>query len=170
MKTESIDLSMYAAMQVGKPVKTYKKTILGQVYCTILDPFSNEPKGILLTGDPKRNEESTMIDVWNEIQDLFFRRTNKRSLETGMIIESARKEDSAILKPEPYATASDAELDEVLQQKYYTILSALNKCTNTTVLTRFLERARAIEKSEKIINTIISRISEIESGASEEEE
>jgi hypothetical protein len=168
MKTETLDLEMYAAMQTGKPVRTYKKTILGQVYCTILDPFNNEPKGILLYGDPKKGEESTMVDVWNDVQDLFFKRTNKRSLETGMIIEVARKEDSSILNPEPYATASDEEIDSILKQKYYTILSALNKCTNTTVLTRFLERARLLEKSEKIINTIISRISEIESASTED--
>jgi hypothetical protein len=121
-----------------------------------------------LYGDPKKGEESTMVDVWNDVQDLFFKRTNKRSLETGMIIEVARKEDSSILNPEPYATASDEEIDSILKQKYYTILSALNKCTNTTVLTRFLERARLLEKSEKIINTIISRISEIESASTED--
>ena len=168
MKADTMNLEMFSAMQIGKPVRTYKKTILGQVYCTILDPFSNEPKGILLRGDPRKDEEGTMVDVWSEVQDLFFRRTNKKSLETGAIIEFARKTDSATLNPEPFATASDSEIDAILLQKYYSILSALNKCTNTTVLNRFLERARVLEKSEKIINTIISRISEIESGSVEE--
>lgn len=164
---KDMNMEVFAAMQTGQPVRTYKKTIVGQVYCSTLDPFTNEPKGLLLSGDPTKDEESSMVDVWTDVQDVFFRKMNKRSLETGMIIEYKRKVDILELQPEPYATASDEEIDEILNSKYYSLLSAINKITNETVLYRFLERARLLEKSEKIITAIDAKISELQSPSEE---
>lgn len=169
MSKIAMDAQTFGLMQTGKPLKTYKKTILGQVYCSVLNSFSNEPEGILLSGDPTKNDPLSMFDIWNDMQDAYFRRANKKNLEMGVIIAFERPDSVQELEPEPFATATDEEIDEILTSKYYTILSALNKCTNTIILNRFLQRARVLEKSEKIIKSITSRISELQSDGSIEE-
>ena len=166
---KELNVETFAAMQTNKPIRTYKKTILGKAYCTVLDPFNNSPVGMLLSGDPTKDEESSMVDMWTDVQDTFFRRMNKKALETGTIIEYQRKGDAFELHPEPYATSSDDEIDAVINGKYYSFLSALGKITSQTVASRFLGRARAIDKSEKIINAIEARLSELESGLPQEE-
>jgi hypothetical protein len=161
---EKMDSEIYSQMQTGKPLKTYKKTILGKVSCTVLNPFNNEVEGIILHGDPRKNDVNSMIDVWNEMQDVFFRRKNKVHLEKGVLIPFVKPENIEELKPEPFADASDEQLVEILNSRYLSLLSSLNKCTTEAVLFRLIDKARELEKSEKIINTLNARLAEIQSG------
>lgn len=161
---EKMDSTIFSQMQTGEPYKTYKKTILGKVSCTVLNPFNNEVEGIILFGDPRKNEPDTMIDVWNEMQDVFFKRKNKWHLETGVLIPFTRPSIAEEIKPEPYADASDEQLVELLNSRYLSLISAVNKCTTEPVLFRLIDMARKLEKSEKIINVLNARLAEIQSG------
>jgi hypothetical protein len=164
MAESELDSKLFTAMQTGEPLKGYKKTILGRVFCTVLNPFDGKPEGIILFGNPNSNDPSTMVYVWNNAQDVYFRRINKKALETGTIIECKVPEMVKDIIPEPYAAATDEELDVILKSPYMSLLAALNKCKSDVVLNRFLNRARVLEKSEKIIKVIEGRISETQFG------
>jgi len=151
--------NMYSAMQTGKPFKTYKKTVLGRVYVSAIDPFSEQPTGVMLYGDPKRNDESCFIDMWSERDDLFFRKMNKVHFASGYIIETVRKEQAVIETPiEQY---SDEQLKAVVNYKFLALQARLNKIESDVVLYRMLDLAREMDKSEKITRVIEARLSEI---------
>lgn len=162
--TKGSSNSIFSDMQTGSPYKTYKKTILGKVSITVLNPFDETAEGVILSGDPRTNDSNTMIDIWDEKQDMFFRRRNKSHLETGVLIPFNKPETVEEFKPEPYATSTDEDIEKVLMSKYWTLLSEVNKITSEAVMFRFINKARELEKSEKIMNTLNARLSEIQSG------
>lgn len=157
MSTE--EQNLYSAMQTGKPYKTYKKTVLGRVYVSAIDPFNGEPVAIMLYGDPKRDDESCYIDVWNERDDLFFRKMNKVHFNAGYIIEVVRKEPEVVETPiEQY---SDEQLKSIINLKFLALQARLNKVGSEAVLFRMIDLAREMEKSEKIVGAIEARLSEV---------
>jgi hypothetical protein len=153
--------NIYSAMQTGKPFKTYKKTVLGRVYVSAIDPFNEQPTGVMLYGDPKRNDESCFIDMWSERDDLFFKKMNKVHFSSGYIIETVRKEQTVVETPiEQY---SDEQLKAVVNYKFLALQARLNKINSDVVLYRMLDLAREMDKSEKITRVIEARLSEISS-------
>jgi hypothetical protein len=154
------ELSTYSAMQTGNPYRTYKKTVLGRVYVSVIDPFSEQPTGILLYGDPKRGDESCFIDMWSERDDLFFKKMNKVHFASGYIIESPRPEKVQVEIPiEQY---SDEQLKGVINLKFLALQAKLNKIESEAVLLRMVDIAENIEKSAAIIRAIKARLSEIQ--------
>jgi len=153
-----MDREVFSNMQTGKPYKSYKKTILGKVFVQVLDPFSGFPVGLILETNPKLFEKD-IIDLWSEKEDIFFRKTNKRQFEVGNIIEFTRPEtEKEVPKIESY---SDEKLTEIVNSKFLTLNSILNKVETEAVLLRMIKIAEDEEKSEKIINAIKARLSEI---------
>lgn len=147
------------AMSEGNPYKSYKKTILGQAYVQRLDIFSDQPEGVILTGDPKKNEESCIVDVWDARQDRFFQTRNATLIANGTLIPFKRKEEE---KVRTIDESTDAELKDILSSKFYAFQSVLNSIKNTPVLFRMLDTAHELDKSDKIINLIEARIAEIQ--------
>ena len=146
-------------MHTGKTFKTYKKAVLGRVYVSAIDPFTEQPTGVMLYGDPKRSDESCFIDMWSERDDLFFRKMNKVHFDSGYIIETVRKEKEVVeISIEQY---SDEQLKEVVNLKFFALQARLNKVVNEAVLYRMLDLANEMEKSEKIIRAIEARLTEI---------
>lgn len=162
------DPNLYSSMQVGKPYKSYKKTILAKVFVTYLDPITNTVEGKLLSGDPRDLNQDVFIDMWSEREDLFFKRNNRRQLETGTLIAFDKPIDYQEPVPEPFANASDEELKKILDKPYFSLVQALKKTTSLAVLFRFLSIARESDKSESFIQTIETRISEVQGFSSEE--
>jgi hypothetical protein len=156
----SNEYNIYSAMQTGKPYKTYKKTVLGRVYVSAIDPFSSQPTGIMLYGDPKRGDESCFIDMWNERDDLFFRRQNKTHFDSGYIIETVRAVKEVVEAPIEQAT--DSQLKDIINLRFLGLQAKLNKIDSEAVLLRMVDIAREIEKSEKIVNAIEARLSEVQ--------
>jgi len=154
------DYNIYSAMQTGKPIKTYKKVVLGRVYASVLDPFTEEPTGMMLYGDPKRNDESCFIDIWSERDLLFFKKMNKSHLMNGFIIEVAR-DAPPVEDEQPIETYSDEQLMEVINKKFLALQAVLNKISSDAVLFRMVDLAREMEKSDKIIRAIEARLSEV---------
>jgi hypothetical protein len=156
---EDSNLDIYSKMQTDAPYKTYKKTILGKVYLTVINPFSGEPEGIIVSGDPKKNEG--LIDIWDIKQDMFFRRSNKRQFEMGNIIEYKRPIEEQP-KEREIESYSDEELKEVINQKFMALQHTVNKIKTETVLIRMIDLAREMEKSEKIIKVFEARLAELQ--------
>ena len=51
--SRDMSADVFSAMQTDKPHAVYKKTILGKVFVTVLNPFDESPEGILLQGNPR---------------------------------------------------------------------------------------------------------------------
>lgn len=152
------DLQTFSKMQTGKPYATYRKTILGKVYITVLNPFTTTPEGMLLSGDP-RTAETAMIDVWSEMEDMFFKRMNKKNLDGGFLIKVEKAPEVETHTIEQY---SDEELKAVINLKYLKFQEVLESLTSTAVAYRLLELAREMEKSERIIKAIETRLSKLQ--------
>ena len=154
-----INTELITAMNSGKPVKSYIKTILGKVFVTVWDPFTNTPTGLILTGDPKKKEATAIIDMFTEIQDSFFRQMNRRQLETGVVIPHTRVDE---IKERTIEESTNEELQVLINQKFLAFQATLNKTNSEPVLFRMLELAKDMEKSDKIIRAIEARLSEVQ--------
>ncbi len=161
------DLQVYSAMQTGKPYKSYKKTILGKVQVIVLNPFSQESSAILLEGE--EGSPDAILDVWSEKEDAFFKRMNRRALETGRIISFTHKEEEPLAVNTP-EQMSDEEVKDLIKKPFLSLRSILEKTESEAFVYRILKAARDAEKSEKFISAIEARLGEIQSGITEEEE
>ncbi len=148
-----------SAVYGGTPLRSYIKTILGKVYVTVLDELEGIPEGLILEGDPRKNEESCIIDVWTEEEDYYFRKKNKKHLETGTIISYVRKE---IERERTIEEFTDAELGAIVKDKFFSLLTALNSTESIATLFRMKNIAQDLERSDKIIKAIEARISEVQ--------
>lgn len=159
--TDNSDSAIFSAMQSSDPYATYRKTILGKVFINVINSFNGKPEGILLTGDP-RNDESAIIDVWSEKEDLFLHRMNKNHFTQGTLLKIKREVNAVeVHTVEQY---SDLELAEILKLKYYSMVKLVGEIDTVPVLMRIIEIAREQEKSEKIVKMIEARVSEIQLG------
>jgi hypothetical protein len=150
------DYDMYAAMQEGRePIARYKKTIVGKVHVVALNPFSDEPEGVLLEG----NGEKSYIELWDTKQLVFFERMNRKHLQAGRVIKMEKAPE-----PEPPSPnqITDDEIDKLLEGRFLTLKSRLDKFTDTAPVLRLVNRARELDKSEKIIKHLEEKISQIE--------
>lgn len=155
------DTSIFrTGMAGGQPFKSYIKTILGKVYVTVWNPFENVPEGIILQGDPRKQDESCIIDVFTEQEDYFFRSKNKLHLQTGDVIVYVRKEEVKERTPEEF---SDEELKDILSKPFFSIQKLVNDTNSVALLFRIKNLAQEMEKSEKVIQTIEARLAEVQS-------
>lgn len=157
-----VDTNLFAAMNGGgKPYKTYKKVILGRVYVTVLNMMTGTPtpEGVILSGDPAKNEPGCLYDVWTEQEDYFFRKMNYRHFDAGEIIEYSRAE---VVRERTIEEFSDDELKAMIAKPFLALQNTLNKTTSEATLYRILTLAREMDKSEKVIRAIESRLSEVQ--------
>lgn len=157
MQDNNFDPKVFAQIQTGTPVATYKKTILGKVFVTVYDPFTRMPVGTLLEGE--KGSETEMIDVWSDAEDLFFKRNNKKALDTGMVIKVTREEKESPKTIEQY---SDDELRAVINVTYLAFQKTLSRITSEAVLFRMLDLVTELEKSEKFLTAIKSKLAEVQ--------
>ena len=144
----------------AKPYASYKKTILGRVGVTVWDRFTNQPAYAILRGDPRRNEEGGIVDVWSPKEDAFFRRNNQRHFDRGVLIPYTRPQN--VVKETPIEQFTDEQLREIISSKFISLVAKLNKIESVPVLFRIKSLAEDMDKSEKIMNAINSRISDLQ--------
>ena len=164
---------IFSDLNTGRPLASFKKQTLGKVFVSVWDSYEDKPKGVLLTGNPRNNDESCIVDMWSEKEVGFFKRTNKSLLDTGAVLPFTRPVEEE--KPKTFEESTDEELLKFLGSRYFTIQNKLNKITTTPVLFRLVDLAREAEKSEKIVKLVEARISELQeaeytAGKSDEEE
>lgn len=159
MSEGNYDPAVYAAMQTGKPYKTYKKTIYGQVFVNVLNSFNKQPEGIILKG--AKNVEGEFLDVWNEMEDVYFKRMNRRHFETGRIIEQSRPVATVPVE-KPLESYNDNELKTLLTGKYYVVKYAVLKIISPVVLQRLHALAVEMDKPKSLIDIIEDKLAKIE--------
>lgn len=160
MATGKVDQQVYSAMQNKEPKKRYRKTILGKVHVMVWNPFTNQPEGMIIAGNPKTELDKCIVEIWSDMEDAFFRRMNKRHFETGTLVEHKGEVD---IVPDKYdAEFSDEELDTILNSPFLKLQSEVNKMKTIPPLYRLLELAREQEKSEKLISLIEGKMAEIQ--------
>lgn len=144
----------------SKPYASYIKTILGRVGVNVWDRFTNTPAYTILSGDPRRKDETSIVDVWNQREDAFFRRNNQRHFEKGIIIPHTRQIN--VPTETPIEQFSDEQLKEIVNSKFLALQNKLNKIESVAVLFRMVTIAEELDKSSKITDAIQARISEIQ--------
>ena len=159
--TEINSSTIYSAMQTGIPYKSYRKTILGKVEVKYLDPFEEKIGVILLQGHPNHNDETCFIDMWSEKEDAFFKKINANHIKNGVIIPFNRA-SIPVAESNPYNVLTDEELFDLLNNPFFKLQQARNKMTSQAPVYRLLTIAESEEKSEKIINHIKARLSELQ--------
>lgn len=159
--SSQVSNEVFSAMVGGKPIKTYIKTILGRVYVTALNMLTGNPtpEGLILDGDPRKKETGTMFDVFSEQEDYFFRKMNKRHFDEGVLIEYTRTETPRERTIEEF---SDEELKTLINKPFLALQNTLNKTKSVATLFRIESLARDLEKSEKVMKAIQSRLSEVQ--------
>jgi hypothetical protein len=150
------DYDIFSAMQEGQePLARYTKTIVGKVHVLALNPFSDAPEGVILEG----NAKDSYIELWDNKQLVFFEKMNRPHIAAGRIV---KMEKPPVPPPPSPNQLSDKEVDELLKGPYMTLKHKLEKFTEVAPVLRILNRARELEKSEKIIKHLEERISQIE--------
>lgn len=162
---------VFSAMQIGNPYKIYKKTVLGKVFIQIINQFDNKPEGVILQGIPTNNDDGCFIQLWNDKEDMFFRRMNKKHLIDGTLIPieldvfTDKDKDKDIIN---YSEFTNEDIKEIVMSRFLALRAHLNKTDSEAHLYRILEMAETLGKSEKILTVIRARISEIQYGKDEE--
>jgi hypothetical protein len=163
---------MYSAMQLNKPFRVYKKTVLAKVFVQILNPFDGLPQGRLLQGFPGRNDEGCFVEIWSEKEDVFFRKVNKNHLTKGYLIPYDVDKFSDVeskSKEIDYSSFTDEDIEKIINYKFLKLRAELNKADSEAHVIRMLSKAKELEKSEGIVNAITARLSELQSYDTEEE-
>ena len=157
---ESQDVNILQSVLLGgKPYKSYIKTVLGKVFLQVWDSYTKQPVGIILQGDPRKKGDSCIIDTWNEEEDIFLKRTNKRQFEVGNILSYTRAEEE---KVRTIAEYTDDELLGLINQKFLAFHHTLNAIESPSILFRMIDVAEKVDKSDKITGAIKARLSEIQ--------
>lgn len=157
MAEQTLDPRVFSNMNAGAPYATYKKTILGKVYVEIINPFTGKPEGLLLFGT--KGTDTEMVDVWSEMEDVFFRRANKVAFETGRVIKVTR---NTAPPPKTIEQYSDEELKEVLNQRYAAFQKVLSGIKSESVVYRLLDLASDLEKSDRILTALRAKLAELQ--------
>lgn len=153
---------LVSAMVSGKPFKSYKKVVLGKVAIKLWDSLTNEPKEEIFVGDPRSGDDA-VIDVWSEKEQVYFERMNRKHFELGNLIEFKRPEVEEV-KERTFEQYTDEEIKEVVNSRFLSLQSTLNKIESVAVLFRLKTAAEELEKSDKITKAIEARISELQAG------
>jgi len=162
MTDQGMSQAIYSAMQDGRPLRTYIKTILGKVYVTVINPFLGKPEGVILEGNPNDPDNFTKcsVKVWSIKEDEFFKRINETHFKSGNI--RIVKEVDEPVKKLSVNDISDEDIVVTLNKPFLALKNKLNKFTAVAPVYRFLKRAEDMEKSEKILNSIRARLAELE--------
>ena len=143
-----------------KPYASYIKTILGQVGVNVWDRYMNQPAYVILQGDPRRKDETTIVDVWNSREDSYFKRNNAKHFSKGILIPYSRPEN--VVQEVAVEQYTDNQLKEIINAKFLSLRNKLAKIESIAVLFRMITLAEEMEKSSKIVDAIQARISELQ--------
>lgn len=106
------DIEVFEAMQLGTPLKAYRKEIIGKLVVKALNPFDDTPMEVVLEGDPKKNEKGCFINLWSPKQVAFFERMNERFIQSGMLRPSEPWSSEKMNKVSNYTDKDILELFE----------------------------------------------------------
>ena len=158
--TDVLGRNELLSIEEEKPYASYIKTILGRVGVNVWDRFTNTPAYIILSGDPKRKDSGCIVDVWTQKEDAFFRRSNERHFAKGTLIAYSRPLN--IVEETKIEQYTDEQLKELINSRFAGLNKRLNEIESIPVVYRMMSLASEMEKSERIINALKARISELQ--------
>ncbi len=166
---DSYEREVFSAMADGTPLVTYVKTIVGKVHLTVLDPYSGKPTPVVLQGAPAANNPKAVVQVWSSKDNNFFKQMNSEHIAAGILKPLSPVEEVA-RQEEPVSPNSitDVEITEILNKPFLALKNKLNSFTAPAPVFRFERMAEEMEKSEKILEAIRARASELELGEESE--
>jgi hypothetical protein len=168
---DTYEREVFAAMTEEKPLVSYLKTIVGKVHLTVLNPFSGKPEPVTLYGTPSANNPRAVVEVWSTKDDLFFKKMNREHLDAGTLkVLSVQEEVARQQEPDSPNAITDEEIAEILNKPFLALKNKLNSFTAPAPVYRFERMAEEMEKSEKILEAIRARASELELGEEPEAE
>jgi len=156
------DVVAKARAEGAEPIARYKKAIVGQVCVSIIDPFTGAPVDIILKGKEGIQgvlEDDITVTLWTEMAHDYFRRANQVLLQAGYITPF-NKEIASI--PASVNEVSDEELVEILEQKFFTMKSFLDKVTSPIPVMSLLRLAEDMNRPVGTINAIKEKLSELQ--------
>jgi len=117
---------------------------------------------VILEGNPGKADEieTQIIELWTTKSKLFFERMNKKHIAAGRL-NLVKRESLPEIQPSPNII-SDEEIDTLLNSKFLALKARLNKFTDSAPVFRLVNRARELDKSEKIVKHIEEKISQLQ--------
>lgn len=147
-----------------KPVKKLIKVGVLKLSGRMLDPIEHMPTDYLLEGDP--NDPDTDLDeitleFYTEEEWVFFKKKNKALLEAGYLLEYEGDEPEIDTRN----VLTDEEIDEVLGKPFLALRNLLIRVDSQVTMRRILDRALALDVSNKFAEAIRARLAELEEAA-----
>ena len=87
MPENNVSVDAFSKMQTGDPVAIYKKAILGKVEVSVVNPFNGVPENLILVGNPTKNNVNCFVEVWSQMEEVYFDRQNKPLFKAGYIVK-----------------------------------------------------------------------------------
>jgi hypothetical protein len=154
----SISVEALERMQLDKPVAIYTKTTVGKVGVMVFNPITRRPEDRILKGDPRDsnvNREDMLIKLYDEASHMFFKNMNRVLIEKGLIAPFTKEQDNSV---QMLNAITDEEIDEMLEQPYFTLMNKIEKFTSPTPVERVLIRAIELNKGVKTTNKIKEKL------------
>lgn len=147
-----------ASLLANEPYKRFIKATISRVSVKVLDPISMTATEIILSGDPKKEEVGTILDLWTPIEFTYFERNNRIILEEGLLVEFSKS-----IKPVASVNSiTDDDIRAALSEKFFTIKNMLGNFTSPAPVQRILEIAEEMDKPVKTIEAIKARLSDLQ--------
>lgn len=153
-----MDNSRIEALLANEPHKRYIKAIISRVVVKILDPISFAETEVVLSGDPKDKPKSCIVNLWTPMEAVYFERNNESVLKEGLVVEYGE----SITPPSSVNAITDAEIERVLGEKFFTLKNLLETFTSPAPVLRILSKAEELNKPVKTIDAIRGRLAELQ--------
>jgi hypothetical protein len=160
----AVSHDVYSKMQVGEPVAIFKKTILAKVQVSVINPFNEAPEYIMLYGDPKKNHPDCFVEVWSQMEEVYFERINDSLFKKGYItkLETNVKPKRKDTQEQDYSKLTEADIRELVTAPFMKFKKELNAIDVVGVLYRIQAIAEEMERPAKTMENIQQRITELQ--------
>lgn len=167
-KKSDIDTRVFSQMQKGKPLRTYKKEIMGKLHIVILNPFDLQSiEEVLLEGNPSNtNDKRQFIDLWTEEEIAFFEVKNETALTKGRLVIYNKEIPRTIEKT--MDNLPEEELVELVNSPFIKLKNAVEQMTSEAALQRVLRVADQEDRPEKTMTFLRETLSKLQFGDLEE--
>jgi len=165
MANEQISPDVFSKMQTGDPTAVYGKTILGKVEVSVINPFDGTPENVLLHGNPKKNDSNCFVEVWSQMEEVYFERQNAPLFKGGYLIKVKEGKKPPVKdkdKEVSYEGITDEYIEELITAPFMKFKSELNAIDSEAVVYRILSMAEEMERPEKTMQHIRQRLTEIQ--------
>ena len=165
MSKKEVSHSVYSKMQVGEPVAIYKKTVLAKVEVSVINAFNdNRPENITLYGDPKKNHPDCFVEVWSQMEQVYFERQNAPFFKRGYLVKLDELVKPKRTDPQgkDYSKLTDADIKKMVTSPFMKFKKDLNAIDEVGVLYRVQSIAEEMERPYKTMEHIDQRITELQ--------